>query len=356
VILGYVKLLEDEPSQSETGGRYLFEVRKAAERAGVFTSQLLAFSRRQMVVPEVIDLNAHINQQFSRLQSLMGGQIVLKFDDAARSSQIRFDRGQLGQVLLNLAINARDAMPHGGALSLRTQNVELKANAFDQFRGAKPGKYVLLSVTDTGMGMNRETRSRIFEPFFSTKPDSQGAGLGLASVYGILKQSHGAIDVTSELGKGTTFRVYIPVCQDAATPIERAPALVEPENRESILLVDDEPGIREAIQKFLITQGYRVSIASDGAEALDLAGRQPFGLLISDMVMPNMSGPELLAKFRELHPKAAALLISGYTGKVDGQTLLGGATDFLQKPFPLSKLSTKIRELLDQSGRDATAG
>ncbi|GEM_PF-3723535 len=349
VITSYLTLMEDHLPPSETTSKYIREIRKAAERGGSFTSQLLAFSRRQVLMPELLNLNDYVVEQMSLLQPLIGHHIALKFQPCAASSSIKFDRGQLGQVLMNLAINARDAMPQGGTLTLQTQTVELDDAFIQQNAWARRGRYVCLSVIDTGIGMSPETRARIFEPFFTTKEKGKGTGLGLATVYGIVKQSNALIDVKSELGKGTTFTVYIPASECGHKRMERAKEAPELAGKESILLVEDEAGIREAVLRYLTSLGYEVAIATNGAEGLDLAGKRSFDILVSDVVMPKMNGQELLEQFRKLHPHASVLLISGYTGRALGsQSSIPEGAAFMQKPFSLPHLTARIRELLDQ--------
>jgi len=349
VITSYLTLIEDHLPPSETTGKYIREVRKAAERGGSFTSQLLAFSRRQVLMPEMLNLNDYVVEQISLLQPLIGHHIALKFQPCATPSSIKFDRGQLGQVLMNLAINARDAMPQGGTLTLQTETVALDDAFVKQHAWARSGRYICLSVIDTGIGMTAETRARIFEPFFTTKEKGKGTGLGLATVYGIVKQSNALIDVQSELGKGTTFAIYIPAVDYGQSTYERTKETPELGGKESILLVEDEAGIRDAVMRYLTSLGYEVSVARNGEEGLELAEKRQFDMLVSDVVMPKMNGQELLQQFRRLHPDAPALLISGYTGRALGnQSSIPQGAGFMQKPFSLPHLTARIRELLDQ--------
>jgi len=349
VITSYLTLMEDHLPKSDTTSRYLREIRKAAERGGSFTAQLLAFSRRQVLMPEVLNLNDYVVEQMSMLQPLIGHHITLKFQPTATPSTIKFDRGQLGQVLMNLAINARDAMPQGGTLTLQTKSVEIDQVFAQQNPWSRTGHYVCFSVTDTGIGMSEETRRRIFEPFFTTKAKGKGTGLGLATVYGIVKQSNALIDVRSELGKGTTFEIYIPACASMQRAADRKDDDRDLAGSESVLLVEDEAGIRDSVERYLTSLGYKVRVATNGAEGLELAERQPFDILVSDVVMPRMNGQELLEQFHKIHPKVPALLISGYTGKALGNnaSIPAGAA-FMQKPFSLPLLTAKIRELLDE--------
>lgn len=355
VITSYLTLLERQIGSHESAQRYVREVRKAAEKGGAFTSQLLAFSRRQVLLPEALDLSEYVCDQISMLQRLIGEDVELRFEPWHEPMTIKFDRGQLGQVLMNLAVNARDAMPRGGVLSIRTQPTEIRSDFVRSHPWARRGRYVLLKVSDNGSGMSEDVRQRIFEPFFTTKEKGNGTGLGLATVYGIVKQSGAFIDVQSEPGKGTTFDIYIPYCVEETAPVpDRETPVRDLRGEERILLVEDEAGIRCAVSDYLIELGYRITMADDGREGLKIIEREgPFDLLISDVVMPHVGGQELVTHFRHHDPSAATLLISGYNDALLKQrSVVAEGTGFLQKPFTLAELASRVRELLDQQSTD----
>ena len=350
VISSYITLIEEQLKPSESVSRYLREVHKAADRGASFTSQLLAFSRKQVLMPEVLNLNDFIQDQISILRRLIGEDIELSFEPDAGSANVKFDRGQLAQVLMNLAANARDAMPMGGKLQVQTIEVNLDSGSLSEAAISKPGVHICLSVTDTGIGMTEQVRARIFEPFFTTKGRANGTGLGLATVYGIVKQSESAIDVVSAPGQGTTFNIYIPRCEAAAQKRKTENSSADLSGDETILLVEDEQGIRVAAAEYLESLGYKVLTAQDGVEAMRIAReRTTIDLLISDVIMPRMSGQELVSRFRALYPHASALLISGYTDDLlKNHAVVAGGMGFLQKPFSLKHLTERVRHLLAQ--------
>jgi two-component system cell cycle sensor histidine kinase/response regulator CckA len=325
------------------------EIRRAAERAASLTRQLLAFSRRQVLMPAIVDLNTTVASIEKMLCRLIGEDVTLTVAPATELGNVRVDVGQIEQVIMNLAVNARDAMPKGGTLSIETSNVELGAEYATGHPPIEPGRYVELTVTDTGLGMDAETKRRLFEPFFTTKEQGKGTGLGLSTCYGIVKQSGGHIWVYSELGQGTVFRIYLPRVDGVAeTPGQRAPAS-RLEGSETVLLVEDDERVRSALARILERYGYRALVAADGAEAKSLAERQsePIDLLLTDVVMPRSSGPEV-AEIVHRHHCSKVLFMSGYTehsALLSGEMLRGHA--FIQKPFSPTALIAKLREVLD---------
>jgi PAS domain S-box-containing protein len=325
-----------------------------AERAAGLTRQLLAFARRQVIEPRLLNLNELILNMDKMLRRLIGEDIELATAVAPDLGRVRADPGQVEQVLLNLAINARDAMPRGGKLTIETANVELDETYTHQHHGVEPGAYVMLAVSDTGIGMDAATQARIFEPFFTTKTQGQGTGLGLATVYGIVKQSGGDIWVYSEPGRGTTFTIYLPRLPET-TPLPEAqpnPPAEMPAGTETVLLVEDEEAVRALARQVLELNGYTVLAASNGAEALRLSEqhREPIHLLVTDVVMPHMSGHELAERLAAQHPEMKVLYMSGYTDQAIGpHGVLEPGSFFLQKSFTPSTLVQTVREVLDTS-------
>jgi len=355
VISGYSEFLLDRlgPDQALRGPAK--EIASAAERATSLTRQLLAFSRKQMLTPKVIDLNAVVTENLKMLTRLIGEDIDLVMIPGAELGPVKADPGQIEQVILNLAVNARDAMPQGGRLTIETSNVMLDDSYARLHAPVQPGDYTMLVITDTGIGMDADTQSRIFEPFFTTK-GTKGTGLGLSTVYGIVKQSGGYIWVYSELGKGTSFKIYMPhVTPEEVAAVEKpaAPAVVPLETaRETILVVEDEVNLRRLTRQFLDNQGYTVLEAADGAEAVQIcvAHQGIIHLLLTDVIMPGMNGRELAHRVSEIRPNMKVLYMSGYTENAIGHngTLDAGIT-LLQKPFTLHALKAKVREVLDQT-------
>ncbi len=353
-ILGYNELAAEEADPDSSLALYLENIRKAAERAANLTQQLLAFARKQILEPKVVSLNDLMLEVDTLLRRLIGEDIELLTLPAPDLWPVRVDPGQMEQVMLNLAVNARDAMPGGGKLTIETQNVVLDAEEAQRHADLMPGEYVLLAIRDTGEGMTEEVKARLFEPFFTTKGPGKGTGLGLATCYGIVKQNDGHIRIESELGQGTTFRIYLPRVE---TPLDTAVAQDSltnlPRGTETILLVEDEELVRAIAVQTLRAQGYVVREASNGNEALRWA--QEFGaapnLLITDVVMPQMSGKELAERLSALHPDLKVLYMSGYT---DNAIVHHGALDpgvlFLAKPFTPPALARHVREILDESG------
>jgi PAS domain S-box-containing protein len=350
IISGYGGLLLDHPSIIEPLRGYVNEIKNASTRAASLTRQLLAFSRQQVLAPRVLALNAVVANIEKMLKRLIGEDIELVTVLGENLWPVKADPGQLEQVLLNLAVNSRDAMPNGGVLTIETANVELDSTSAQALFPLPPGRYVLLAFSDTGMGMDAETQVRIFDPFFTTKEMGKGTGLGLAMVYGIVKQSGGYIWVYSEVGKGATFKIYLPRTEE--TIDESGPgrdALKAQEGTETLLLVEDEDAVRALVRNVLREKGYRILEASRGEEALELAEQfgGPIDLLVTDVVMPQMNGRELARRLTTLLPRIKVLYISGYADNAvwyQGGLDSGGA--FLQKPFSPEALARKVREVL----------
>ena len=349
VISGYNQMIRDQAQSGSAMRDYAEEIFKASNRAAALTSQLLTFSRRQIVEPKVFQINEMLVNTEKMMRRLIGEDIILSLHLAPNAGSIKADPGRLEQVIFNLATNARDAMPRGGRLTIETALCTLDEEYASLHPGVKPGEFVMIAITDSGQGMDAETRSRIFEPFFTTKEQGKGTGLGLSTVYGIVKQSGGDIWVYSEPNKGTVFKLYFPKAPD---PADQAPDGV-PElsyaGAETILLVEDEPAVRELSARMLEQLGYKVLRAAGGAEAIAIAtgfnGEIP--LMLTDVVMPNMGGVELAAEIRRSRPDIGIVYASGYTenGVTDRADLEADA-DFLAKPFTREVLGKKLRESL----------
>ena len=349
IISGYGGLLLEHPSIIEPLRSYVNEIRNASGRAASLTRQLLAFSRQQVLAPRVLGLNAVVANIENMLNRLIGEDINLVTNLEESLWPVKADPGQLEQVLLNLAVNARDAMPNGGVLTITTANVEMDSASAQTHFPLLPGPYVLLAFSDTGMGMDAETQARIFDPFFTTKEKGKGTGLGLAMVYGIVKQSGGFIWVYSEVGKGATFKIYLPRSEGEVDESGPGRSLVEAQQgTETLLLVEDEEAVRALVRNVLKERGYRVMEASRGQDALELA-EQYWGqidLLVTDVVMPQMSGRELARRLANLHPQIKVLYISGYADNADWYQGPNSGVAFLQKPFSPEALAHKVREVL----------
>jgi PAS domain S-box-containing protein len=351
VITGYSELLLRSLPAMGTDRERTEQIRRAAERGGGLTRQLLAFSRRQVLEPRVLDLNAALADVQSMLTRLIGEDIrmVTAFDPAL--GRVFADPGQMEQVLVNLVVNARDAMPGGGALVLETSNVDLDEAYARTHPGSKAGPHVRLAVSDTGHGMDAATASRVFEPFFTTKPRGKGTGLGLATVHGIVQQSGGHVEVYSEPGHGSTFKIYLPRAEAQEDKPADEATRVEPHGgSETIVLVEDEDGLRALIREVLEDAGYRVVEAPDPERGLAAVRAQPQGidLLMTDVILPQMRGNELADRVREIWPQARVLFMSGYTDEAIGQhAVLAPGAPFLQKPFSLAALLAKVRAVLE---------
>lgn len=358
---GYTEILLGRLQADDPLRRNAEEIKKAGDRAAALTRQLLAFSRQQVLQPTVLDLNAVVHHVEQLLGRLIGEDIGLRTRLAADLWNVRADAAQLEQVLMNLAVNARDAMPKGGELTIETANVELTRTDDGESFAVVAGPYVLLSVSDTGFGMNAETKARAFEPFFTTKGPGQGTGLGLSTVYGIVKQSGGYIWVDSELGSGTRVRIYLPRVEQMSLPLPIDVVTPEPprpmRGSETLMLVEDEAGVRELIHEWLEAHGYEMLVAADGPEALALAERRgtPIDLLIADVVMPMMGGPALAKRLLARQPSLKVIFVSGYADEAIGdRRMLEEGASFLQKPFTLDELLKKVRAVLDERA-DATS-
>jgi len=327
------------------------EIRKAAERATALTRQLLAFGRRQVLQPQVLDLNEVVANMDRMLQRLIGEDIQLLTVLDPELWPLKVDPGQIEQVIMNLAVNARDAMPGGGKLTIETANVVLDEDYARRHVSVKPGPCVMLAVTDNGCGMDQETQSHLFEPFFTTKKTGEGTGLGLSTVYGIVKQSGGNIWAYSEPRQGTTFKIYLPRVEEAVeTYRPKVAPTASPRGSETILLVEDEGAVRTIVSKILQNKGYTVLEAHHGPEALEICQvhEGPIHLMVTDVVMPHMSGRELAERLTILRPELRVLFMSGYPDNaIVHHGVLGAGTAFLQKPFTLNALEGKVRELLD---------
>jgi signal transduction histidine kinase/CheY-like chemotaxis protein len=351
VILGRTDILLHPLKPEDPMRRGIELIQRTAVRAADLTRQLLAFSRKQVLEPVVLDLSAVATDMKDMLGRLIGEDIALLTTPTPGLGRVKADRGQIEQVVMNLAVNARDAMPQGGRLILETANVELDDEYVRRHVGARPGPHVMLAVSDTGTGIPREIQAQIFEPFFTTKEQGKGTGLGLATVYGIVKQSGGYIEVDSEPGQGTVFRIYLPRLDAAAVTVDRSvrPAAAAG-GTETILLVEDEEGVRELARDILRASGYTVLEARNGAEALLLCERHqgPLDMLLTDVVMPRMSGRELAERLAPLRPELSVLYMSGYTDDaVIRHGVLAAGTAFLQKPFTPAALVQRVRETLD---------
>ena len=348
VISGYSHMALDAlPAEEKRLRESITEIASAADRAAVLTAQLLAFGRKQVVQPKRFNINERVRHVHGILRRLIGEHIELELALEDELGDVLADAGQIDQVILNLVVNARDAMPKGGKIFIETASLEIDRDYARGHLAVEPGPHVMLAITDTGSGMTPEVQSHIFEPFFTTKEQGKGTGLGLATVYGIVKQSRGSIFVYSELGHGTTFKIILPrvargVVSEPPAPIETAPGGVE-----SLLLVEDEEPVREFVSAALRARGYTVIEARNGDEAiaaLDTPGRS-IDLVLTDVVMPKTNGPQLVARLRERDPHVKVLFMSGYTDRTVPIELQYGAA-FIQKPFTPNQLAQKIRELL----------
>jgi PAS domain S-box-containing protein len=349
-ITGYSDLALREVGEDGSLRKDLEEISKAAKRAADLTRQLLAFSRKQVLEPKVLDLNALIRNLEEMLRRLIGEDIELITSLDESLGSIKADPSQIEQVVMNLAVNGRDAMPDGGKLIVETSNTQLDQEYADQHLTAEAGDYVMLAVTDTGMGMDEATRSKIFEPFFTTKPVGKGTGLGLSTVYGIVQQSGGTIWVYSNPAEGTTFKVYFPLASGKPEEAEE-PLATDLQGTETILLVEDEKVLRRLIRRMLASNGYSVLEASHGREAIQIleAHEKPVDLLLTDVVMPQMGGKKLAERLAGLRPEMRILYMSGYTDNaIVHQGVLDEGVAYIQKPFSVSMLVSKVRRVLDE--------
>jgi len=352
VIKGYSEISLAGIEGSNPLNENLTEIKRASERAVDLTRQLLAFSRRQVLEMRVLDLNAILKGVEKMLRRIIGEDIELVMFMNKDLGKIKTDPGQIEQVILNLAVNARDAMPSGGKLTLETANVELTRDYVRTHLNLTPGAYVMLSVTDTGVGMPPEVRERIFEPFFTTKEKGKGTGLGLSTVYGIVKQSEGYIWVDSEPVRGTTFKIYFPVAEEELEKElqERVGNAEIPKGEETILIVEDDEAVRKMAALALGKKGYSVLVSRQAGEALNVCRerKEPIQLILTDVVMPQMSGPQLVESLRQVRQGFKVLYMSGYTDDaIDHHGVLEKGVNFIQKPFSIEGLAKKVREVLD---------
>lgn len=349
VITGFTEMMLYQRPTDDPMYESLSEIAKAALHGGTLTQQLLAFSRQQVLAPKVLDLKELVTNIEKMLNRLLGEDVILETTHEDNLGCVRADRGQMEQVIVNLAVNARDAMPQGGRLTIATRNV-VRDEPGDTPNGLRHTPYVMLSVTDTGHGMDAVTKAGIFEPFFTTKGPGKGTGLGLSTVYGIVNQSGGAIDIDSAPDAGTTIKVYLPRVEDVAAPPPVTGNSSLPRGTETILVVEDEPGVRALLRRMLGSRGYKVLEATNGAEALELIEQHtgPLDLVVSDVVMPHLGGRPLYERLAASRPGLKVMFLSGYTDDaVVRQGILSDRVPFLQKPFTAAALAQKVRQVLD---------
>jgi two-component system cell cycle sensor histidine kinase/response regulator CckA len=357
VITSYAALLLEDLDPSHPRRNDVQEIVKAADRAASLTQQLLAFGRRQLLQPRVLDVNHTVTELQRMLRRLLTTDIELVTVLDPDLCSVRADPGQLEQVLMNLVVNARDAMPDGGTVTIETANVEIDdGSARRHGSGVKPGSYVRLAVSDTGHGMDEDTQAHIFEPFFTTKEAGKGTGLGLSTVYGIVTQSGGFVSCASERGRGASFKVFLPQVDGPAEPGSGVGRAATPRGKESVLVVEDDDAVRSVAKQILSKHGYVVLEAADGAAALRLyaATSPPVDLILTDVIMPEMSGSEMARQLRERHPAVRVLYMSGYTGEAARrQRMLERGAECIEKPFTPEALTAKVREMLDGSAPSA---
>jgi CheY-like chemotaxis protein len=344
-------MLLDRIQDSSPARHNLEQIQGATDRAATLTRQLLAFSRKQVLQPKILDLNDVVAGMIKMFARVIGENIDLAFLPGSKLAPVKADPGQMEQVLLNLVVNARDAMPDGGRLTIETCNVDVDRVSASQHPAMEAGSYVMLIVSDTGCGMDAGTQARIFEPFFTTKGHGKGTGLGLATVYGVVKQSGGFIWVYSEVERGTTFKIYLPQVAAGLDHLatEKIVSGATP-GTETVLFVEDEESVRELVRDYLGKSGYRVLDAADGVQALEVAAAHSgsIHILVTDVVMPRLSGRELVTRLTNTRPDLKVLYISGYTDdSIFRHGVLEGGVAFLQKPFNLKDLAHKIRGVLD---------
>jgi CheY-like chemotaxis protein len=354
IIMGYNHLLEADLEPDSPLRKYTAAVQHSADRATGLTQQLLIFSRKQKVQPVVLDLNAAVKELDKMLQRLIGEDIGMEIVPGKGTGRIKADPGYLWQVLMNLVVNARDAMPNGGQITIATKNVMLDGDYARTHPGVVPGNQVMLSISDTGTGMTDEVKARIFEAFFTTKPEGKGTGLGLATCQTIVQQSGGHIDVDSRVGRGTTFKIYFPLVDE---PLDGDTKFIKtgpmPRGTETLLLVEDEPDVRHLAQRVLEAQGYTVLRANNGQDALRVVREHqgpPIRLVLTDVIMPQMGGKAMADWLQTTYPDLKILFTSGYPDEAmaeHGVTKAG--IDFLAKPYTPATLTRKVREMLDKS-------
>jgi PAS domain S-box-containing protein len=358
VIIGYSEALQETIGVDDPMREAVDEIEKAGQRAAALTQQLLAFSRKQVLEPKILDLNSIVADVEKMLRRLIGADVELEIISDPTLGKVKADRGQIEQVILNLAVNARDAMEQGGTLRIETRDADLDANDTKRLRYVVPGRYVMLQVSDTGMGMSAEVQSHIFEPFYTTKEQGKGTGLGLATVYGVIKQSGGYIWLQSEIGKGSTFQVYLPRAEGAAAdPIRIDPSFTE-HGRGTILVAEDEAPLLKLTCNTLREGGYKVLEAEDGVRAIETAAQYDgdIHLLLTDVVMRGMNGRELADKMLSARPKIKVLYMSGYTdGAVATHGVLESGIVILRKPFTRKQLQKSVGEMLAETAGEGLA-
>jgi PAS domain S-box-containing protein len=350
-IIGQAELLQGELPAAGPLAKGAVEIGQAAARAATLTRQLLAYGRKQFLQPEILDLNRVVAGMENVFRLLMGGDVAVQIVSAPDLKAVMADAGQIEQVIINMVINARDAMPNGGKLTLETANILFEEESVGRYQELNAGEYVMVAITDTGTGMTDQVKARLFEPFFTTKAVGQGTGLGLSTCYGIVKQSGGHIAAYSEVGRGTTFRIYLPQTEQKVKAPARAASPGLPRGTETILLVEDDPALREMAGTLLRRQGYTVWAAANGIEALGIKQKQGVGhidLLLTDIVMPHMGGKELADRVEALYPHTRILFTSAYTeNAIIHQGVLNKGVELLQKPFTPSSLARKVRDVLE---------
>jgi two-component system cell cycle sensor histidine kinase/response regulator CckA len=350
VINGYSEILLAEKSQNDADRVAISSIRNAGERAASLTAQLLAFSRKAVIEPKVFDLNDVVEHLAKMLRRLIGEDINFTSRLEPGLWKIKADPGQIEQVIMNLSVNARDAMPIGGIITIQTENVNIQPGSDFETRNFEPGRYVRLSVSDTGTGMTEEVKSKIFEPFFTTKGIGKGTGLGLATVFGIVEQAGGHIRVSTTIGKGTTFEVYLAAVADVATNNNQTATATPVNGAETVLIVEDEDAVRMLLRMTLESNGYQVLIAASGPDAIELSDlyHGEIHLLVTDVIMPEMGGRELAENIRSRRKEINVLYVSGYTDDaVVRHGVISSAESFLQKPFTPLVLLRKVRSILD---------
>jgi len=354
-ILGYSELVVMDLEPYQPIRQLMEEIIKAAQRGKTLTGQLLAFSRKQVIVPQILNINKMVGELEQMLRRLLGEDINLMVFLDEDLETVKADPGQIEQVIMNLVVNARDAISTGGTITIKTANVEFDEEYAKNFMALRPAPYVMLMVSDNGAGIDAETLPHIFEPFFTTKNIGKGTGLGLAMVYGIVKQNGGEILVNSRPGEGTTFQIYFPLADEAGTAAEvKRESVINLQGTETILVVEDEEPVRAMLSEALRRYGYNVLEAKDGQEAMDISSRcmNPIHVLLTDVVMPQMSGRELAERLIQIHPEAMIIYMSGYSDNaINLDDILRSGASFIQKPFNFLQLAHKVREVLNAKGR-----
>ena len=348
-IIGFGEMAFNSLDPADPNRELITEIRRAGQRAATLTRQLLAFSRKQVLRPEVVSLNALLGDVLKLLQRLIGEDIEVSLTPDEALGMARIDPGQFEQAVINLAVNARDAMPQGGSLLIETANVELDEMYASLHEDVAAGPYVMVAVSDSGLGMDEATRARIFEPFFTTKPTGEGTGLGLAMVYGFVKQSGGHVEAYSEPGRGTTFKIFLPRVFDAVVTLPADDTATMPKGHETVLLVEDEEAVRTLTGRVLQAAGYTVLSARNGPEAIRLADehQDTIHLLATDLVMPRMSGLEVASQLTQTRPGIRILLMSGYPNEAAMRHGVPPGASLLQKPFNAIGLTRAVRQVLD---------